>query len=125
MNILIVDDHKSISGMFSKYLTLHDHNVTETNESKEGLDLMLKKKYDIVMLDLAMPGLSGYDILDILEKKHELVNQNIVIFTASAASDIDLIKLKKRGVKETLRKPVSLATLNQVITNVSNQKLVS
>ena len=119
MNILIIDDHKSITAMFSKYLTLKGNQVTVSNVGKDGLKLILHQKFDFVLLDLNLPEFSGFDIINDLEKKGKLRDNNIVLFTASDISDTEITRLKTRGVKGALRKPVNLEDLNNMIMRLS------
>jgi len=119
MNILIIDDQKSITAMFSKYLTLKGNQVTVSNVGKDGLKLILHQKFDFVLLDLNLPEFSGLDIINDLEKKGKLRNNNIVLFTASDISDTEITRLKTRGVKGALRKPVNLEDLNNMIMRLS------
>jgi CheY-like chemotaxis protein len=119
MDILIIDDHQSITGMFSKYLTMKGHQVTVSNDSKEGLKSIFHQKFDFVLLDLNMPEFSGLDIINELEKKGKLRENNIVLFTASDISDTEITRLKTRGVKGALRKPVILEDLHNMILKLS------
>ena len=119
MNILIIDDQKSITAMFSKYLTLKGNEVTVSNGGKDGLKLILSQKFDFVLLDLNLPEFSGLDIINDLEKKGKLRDNNIVLFTASDISDTEITRLKTRGVKGALRKPVNLEDLNNMIMRLS------
>ena len=119
MNILIIDDQKSITGMFSKYLTLKGNQVTVSNNAKEGLKSIFHQKFNFILLDLNMPEFSGLDIINELEKKGKLRENNIVLFTASDISDTEITRLKTRGVKGALRKPVNLEDLHNMILKLS------
>jgi len=101
--------------MFSKYLTLKGNQVTVSNVGRDGLKLILHQKFDFVLLDLNLPEFSGLDIINDLEKKGKLRDNNIVLFTASDISDTEIT----RGVKGALRKPVSLEDLNNMIMRLS------
>src|SRR3990170_6548369 len=114
MNILIIDDQKSITAMFSKYLTLKGNQVTVSNVGKDGLKLILHQKFDFVLLDLNLPEFSGFDIINDLEKKGKLRDNNIVLFTASDISDTEITKMKTRGVKGALKKLLILEGLYSI-----------
>ncbi len=113
--VLIVDDNVSITKMLSKWLTAKGHEVTVSNDGKNGLTMILEKKFNMVLLDLSMPEFTGYDVVDELEKSGKLKEEKIVIFTASTASDQDIEKLIERGVHSCLRKPVDLDVLKTTV----------
>lgn len=64
------------------------------------------QKYDIILLDLAMPDFSGRDIVDYLYKDGKMTDKLIVSLTASSVSDSDVHELKKKGVHSVLKKPI-------------------
>lgn len=113
--VLIVDDNISITKMLSKWLTAKGHDVTVSNDGKNGLTMILNNKFDMVLLDLSMPEFTGYDVVEELEKSGKLQEEKIVIFTASTASDENINKLIAKGVHSCLRKPVDLDILKKTV----------
>jgi CheY-like chemotaxis protein len=84
------------------------------NNGKEGLEAIRKDNFDLILLDLAMPEFSGYDVVKTLKEEGLLESKNIVIFSAS--SDRSLIeKMSHYGVKDVLKKPCSLEELSLMI----------
>src|SRR3970040_1596513 len=55
--------------MLTTFLELKNHNCTVTNEGKQGLTLIQEEKFDVVLLDLAMPEFDGYAVINALESK--------------------------------------------------------
>lgn len=118
MKVLIVDDNKDITEMLSRYLKVKGIDCASTNDPLNGLTLIKKEKYDNVFLDMSMPGFSGLDIINALEKEDLLKNQKVVIFTASSISNDEIQKLlEKDGVDSCLRKPVELKDLLATINS--------
>lgn len=117
MKILIIEDNESIASMLSQYLAIKGHKCTVSNSGTNGLELILRDKYDVVILDLAMPGFNGLDIIDHLDKNGKLSSQKIVVLTASSISEAQLKALTVKGVHASLRKPVRLEELTRFITN--------
>lgn len=115
MQILLVDDNKEITEMVSFYLeSLGDVECTAVNSGKECLDIIGKRQLDLIILDLAMPELSGVDVINHLVKTGQISDLNIVVCTASSISDIDMHDLRKTGIKDILRKPMSLDSLAEI-----------
>ena len=115
MKILLIDDNERISKMMSTFLRLNGHECVVTNEGEAGIDFIEGQKFDVILLDLAMPHFSGYDIIDDLEKKGKLEEYKIVVFTASSVSKEKLDDLVVRGVKDYILKPADLDELLEKI----------
>jgi len=111
LNILIVDDNQQITKMLTMFLELKNHKCTVANEGKRGLELIQENKYDVILLDLAMPEFDGYAIIKSLESKDMLKNNKIIVFTASTISKEELDKLVNRGVTSYILKPIDIDLL--------------
>ena len=116
MKILLVDDNQSITTMMSRYLTIKGHDCTVSNDGRNGLSLIENLKFDVVLLDIAMPEFSGFDLIDALEKKGKLKEQKIIFFTASSVKNEQIEEYLKKGVHSCIRKPVQLETLLKAIS---------
>jgi len=115
MKICIIDDNTSITGMFSKCLKMEGHEVVVANDGKAGLALLDNDVFDATILDISMPEFSGIDVVDALNKSGRINEQKIVILTASSVSNEELDKLKDKGVKEILKKPIQLDSLVAIL----------
>lgn len=111
--VLIVDDNENITEVVKDYFEHENIECKAINDGHEGLVEIHNNKYDLILLDLAIPRYSGIDILEEL-KKESIVNKNIVIFTASVVKHADMEKFLDIGVKEVLEKPISLALLESI-----------
>ncbi len=121
MKILIIEDNESLGTMFSKMLQLAGHETIVVNGGRNGLSLIQKEEFDVIMLDLSMPEFSGYDIVDALEKDNLMKDNTIIILTATAITEEKIIQLKKQGVKDVLKKPIRPDVINEVLKNLSSQ----
>jgi len=122
VKILIIDDNQSITTMVSKYLVLKGNECTVANDGKQGLEMILQNKYDLIIMDISMPEFSGRDIIDYLEKNQILREKNIVLFTASAISADEIDDMINRGVKGALRKPVDLVEIDKTLARFQKQE---
>jgi DNA-binding response OmpR family regulator len=59
--ILLIDDNESITEMMAKYVAGKGHDCTVANDGRNGLTLIEQEKFDIILLDLAMPEFTGVD----------------------------------------------------------------
>jgi len=119
MKVCIIDDNQSITGMFSKLLKMEGHEVVVANDGRTGLSMLDNDKFDATILDISMPEFSGIDVVDALNKSGRIKEQKIVILTASSSPNEDLEKLKEKGVKEVLKKPIQLDSLVAALQAVS------
>ena len=115
MKILLIDDNEEITDLFQTTFIAKGHSCEISNDGKEGLELIKKKKHDIVLLDLAIPRFSGIDILNELRQAGPIGDYNIIVFTASVISEDEMDDFIKMGVLGCIRKPVRLDALLDTI----------
>lgn len=113
--ILIIDDNIDISDMLAQYLEIKGHKCTVSNNGRNGLNLITQEKFDIILLDLAMPDFSGYDIISSLVKNGRIGDVKIIVLTASSITDAEMDTLGVKGVKACIKKPVRLEELVRII----------
>lgn len=106
MKILLIDDNHDITTMFAKYFKLKGHDVSVSNGGQNGLQMIESELFDVILLDLAMPEFSGYDVVNHLHKNNKLNDKTIVSLTASSISDDDKTVLIEKGIHSVLRKPI-------------------
>ncbi len=81
--ILLVDDHLDNREMYTEYLQTRGYQVVPCGDSYECLDLALRHKPDLILLELRMDGMSGIEVLTHLKAERSLVGVPIVALTAS------------------------------------------
>jgi two-component system copper resistance phosphate regulon response regulator CusR len=99
--ILVVEDEKQLSGVLFLKLTNAGFDVTVADNGTIALDLLRKNFYDLVTLDLIMPGLNGFDVLEGLKK------QNIkfpVVMLSNLNQSEDVQKAKELGAVDFILK---------------------
>ncbi len=120
LKVLLVDDNKEITEMVSFYLESNEIECKVVNSGRGGLEEIRTGHYDVVILDLAMPEFSGFDVFDALKKGGLVRSNNIIIFTASSISDENAENMLNDGAKRVLRKPVSLDELHSAVTSFAH-----
>ena len=108
MKILGIDDNADINELLDTVLNGSGHEFIYVKSGTEGLRLIREKNFDIVLLDVAMPEFSGFDVINSLLKEGLLTKQKIILFTASSVLDSEIEELIKKGVHSCIRKPVDL-----------------
>ena len=115
MNILIIDDNKDITDAISLFAESQDHLCTVSNDGKEGYNKIKKGGFDLILLDIAMPEFSGYDVLYTL-KNENIDLSKIVVITASNLDSKASEKIEDLGIFKLVKKPVSLDTLQDIFS---------
>ena len=106
MNLLLVDDNKEITKIMVKYFIKKGHLCTVANDGHNALEILQGQKFDVMLLDLAMPEFSGRDVVMHLKNNGKISDYNIVCLTASSPSSEYEDELKLMGVKAILKKPI-------------------
>ena len=101
--ILIIEDQQSIAELEKDYLEISNFQVEIKNNGREGLELALNKDYDLILLDLMLPDIDGFEICKKIRKE-----KNIPILIISArGEDIDKIRGLGLGADDYISKPFS------------------
>jgi CheY-like chemotaxis protein len=117
MKILVVDDNKQTTSMLSKFFNYEGHSTVVTNDPMEGLTRIKQEKYDVILLDILMPVISGLNIIQILAAGGKLKNKNIFIFSGADCHESQIKDLLRRdGINGFLKKPIELDELLTTIT---------
>ncbi len=102
-NILVVEDQKEISNIVTKYLEKEDYDFDVAENGFIALDLFSKKSFHLVLLDVMMPGIDGFDVLTEIRK-----TSNVPVIMLTARQDeIDRLKGFDLGVDDYVVKPFS------------------
>ncbi|MCR5651603.1 MAG: response regulator transcription factor [Lachnospiraceae bacterium] len=106
-NILIIEDEEAIAELEKDYLELSAFTVTVENTGSRGLQRALKEDYDLIVLDLMLPDVGGFEIC---EKIRNVKNTPIIIVSAKK-DDIDKIRGLGLGADDYMTKPFSPSEL--------------
>ncbi len=106
--ILVVEDEESIRGGLCDVLVYHGWQPTAVESGEEGLEQGLGKKFDLVILDLMLPGLSG---LDVCRRLREKIPALPVLMLTAKGSEDDVVKGLRCGADDYVTKPFSIREL--------------
>ena len=105
--ILIIEDEEAIADLEKDYLELSDFEVEIEHTGNEGLEKALKESFDLVVLDLMLPGMDGFEVCKKIREE-----KNIPILMVSAKKDdIDKIRGLGLGADDYMTKPFSPSEL--------------
>jgi DNA-binding response OmpR family regulator len=113
VRVLVVDDDPSIRRLIVATLKRDGYEFLEAPNGREALDLMRSHSPDCVVLDLMMPVLSGWDVLQ--ERFHDIKLSKIPVIIVSATREPELINAIDKGICAFLPKPFDIATLSALV----------
>lgn len=117
--IMIVDDEKIVRESLYHWFMDEGYDVDTSESSEAALKKFDKDKYDLILLDMKMPGMSG---LDLLPKLKQIDNDCFVILITAYASVPTAIQALKEGAFDYITKPVDPEELNHIVKNALQQK---
>jgi DNA-binding NtrC family response regulator len=100
--ILIIDDEASIRESLETLLTLEGYNIETAPEGDTGLDLIDRRSYDLVLLDLALPGKNGLEVLHLIREHHP--DLPVIMITAFGKVD-NVVEAIRTGAQNFVQKP--------------------
>lgn len=104
--ILVVEDERDIAALVAYHLTKEGYRVRTAEGGNEALEAVSAERPDLVLLDLMLPGFSGYEVLSEIRRRPELTEVPIIVLTARR-EESDRIKGLELGADDYLTKPFS------------------
>lgn len=100
-HVLIIDDDTDLTQLLHDYLTSNEFDVSIANDGQEGLDLAIKSDFDVILLDVMLPTLNGFEVLQQLR----LSKSTPVIMLTAKGEDFDRIYGLEVGADDYIPKP--------------------
>lgn len=123
--VLAVDDVPLNLILVEKILQRYNFKVKKANGGQEALDMIAAEKPSLVLLDLMMPNVDGFDVLAELSNSEETSNIPVVILSA-LNSESDIEKALSNGAKDFVTKPILMdKLLNCILRTLGEEELPS
>lgn len=101
--ILIIEDEKILLDLLQKKLSQEGYDIMATHNGEEGLKAMREQKPDLVLLDIIMPKMSGFEVMEEMNKDAELKEIPIII-VSNSGQPVELERAQSLGAKDWLVK---------------------
>jgi DNA-binding NtrC family response regulator len=119
VSMLIVDDEPSVRDSLMHWFVLEGYRVETAAEAMEALDRMRDSSFDIVLLDIKMPGMDGIE----LQQRLKAIDSQLVIIIMTAYASVDTaIQALKQGAYDYITKPIDPDDLSRLIRNAAVQR---
>jgi len=101
---LLIDDDARLGALVAEYLGRHEIDVTVAGDGERGLSVLRKGRFDVVLLDVMLPGADGFEVCRRLRAAPELAALPVIMLTARG-DDVDKIVGLELGADDYLAKP--------------------
>ena len=115
MNILIAEDNTINQKLIVRILKILGEEVDIANNGLEALNAALKKKYDIVLMDIQMPEMDGYEATRRIRTEVSKTDQPIIIAMTANALQGDREKCLEAGMNDYMSKPILIDEVKRII----------
>jgi len=108
--LLVVDDNKLNREMLSRRLQRKGYVVTEAENGNQALELIESRTFDLALLDIMMPGISGIEALEVVRRRHSAAELPVIMATAKSQSE-DIVEALRLGANDYVTKPIDFPVL--------------
>ncbi|MDG0865908.1 response regulator [Candidatus Lucifugimonas marina] len=102
--ILVVDDHEEIREALAEILEEEGHKILQAADGLQALEVVASSRPDVILLDIAMPGMDGLETLRRLKDQPESSNLPVIMVTAQGDRQ-NMVKAVQLGVRDYVTKP--------------------
>jgi len=117
--VLLVDDNELLLSGMKRFFEKDFLHVAATRTGEEAILNIQRQTFHIIILDLNLPGVSGWEVLDYIKQKSP--NSSVIIITSSEEGDLRQ-KALERGATEFMEKPFNIDELKYVLMNIISQQ---
>jgi sigma-B regulation protein RsbU (phosphoserine phosphatase) len=105
--ILVVDDEEMNRDGLARRLQRHDYEVATARNGREAIELLGGRRFDLVLLDIMMPGMNGLEALKFLRRVDSLIDLPIIMVTAKGETE-DMVEAFELGANDYVTKPLDI-----------------
>jgi CheY-like chemotaxis protein len=115
--VLVVDDEPDVLLLCRVNLEFEGYEVVEASDGEEAMERLQEQRFDVMLLDVMMPKMDGWQVLEAVKADPELKDLPVVMLTAKV-QDQDQIRGWSQGAADYITKPFSPLALSQVLQDV-------
>lgn len=113
--ILVVDDESDILESIRMLIEVMGYEYEGTDDGHKAIEMLKKKKFDLVLLDILMPKISGIDVLKKIREDSQIKNQKVVFLTVVSPSQNGKGVIKQLKPLDYIEKPIDNKIFKQKI----------
>lgn len=121
MKLLIAEDERNLANVLRKELTRRGNDVTVVYDGPSGQRAILSSEYDIVLLDIMLPVVSGLDLCELAQRTYP----DTVVIIMSAMTDIEYaVEALRRGAFDYMTKPFDFSTVEMALQRAARHRIL-
>ncbi len=117
--VLIVDDSEGFRRLNAELLKMDGHQVLTARNGRETLELVRSERPDILLLDIMMPGIDGYQVCQ--QVKGDPATRDTIVIMITALSQSARFKSLQAGADEHLTKPISARAMRDLVRSFAQR----
>ena len=118
MRIIVIDDDETFLGKMEKILSLENYSVATANSGEKAISILNETPFDLILMDLKMPGLSG---VDLIQKIREMGCTSIIIVITGYGTIESAVQTTRAGAFDYILKPFDFSVLKSKIQEVKSE----
>ena len=117
--ILIVEDDKNMALLFEEFVKDEGYTITKADEGNKAIDILKKESFDLMLLDLKLPDMDGFDVMRNLGEN----NQNCAVIVITGQGSMNTaVEAMKLGARDFLVKPTTIFPILRLRSFISSAK---
>ena len=117
-NILIIEDNEINMKLFADILEAKGYSITKIFDGREGYEAIKNQKYDLVILDIQLPSMNGFEILEHLHD--DAIELPKILIVSAFAMEHEIAMAKQLGAKNYLTKPIDIMNFINTVSDILN-----
>ena len=116
--ILLIDDEKNLTTAMDSFFQSKGHDIYIANEGRSAFDILKQQKVNLVVLDLNMPGIDGFEVADVIHKQYP--GTKVLVLTAYSEEYKDKLSLLK--AQDIMTKPFGVLELINKVQSIGRKE---
>jgi two-component system cell cycle response regulator DivK len=118
--IVVIEDNQQSLDMIAEILKYHGYDVFKSKEAEAGIEIAKQERPDLILMDMSMPFLDGYDATRILKSDRQMADIPVIAFTAFAMSE-EKQRALQSGCDDFISKPLVMDDFLKTISKHANR----
>jgi DNA-binding response OmpR family regulator len=122
--VVIIEDEEQLGKLIQSYLEQHEYRAIHVRDGANGLKKIREEVPDLILMDLLLPRVHGFDICQAVKKDPKLAHIPLIVMTAVYKTAMDKMEAERLGVDEFIEKPLNFASLLKKINRLTSDEPV-
>jgi signal transduction histidine kinase/ActR/RegA family two-component response regulator len=125
LTILVIEDDLNIASLFERIIAKAGHRVFRALSGQEGLGIFNTEPVDLVICDLGMPGMNGWDVGKAIRsvcRDRRITKPSFIMLTGYGGQELEKAKITESGVDAVVAKPIDRATVLATVQDIAEQR---